>query len=241
MLSPRELSYADLPSKNWINEHLIYTHGYGLTLGVVNQVTPEGLPALLIQDIPPVSKTDLKVTQPEIYFGEIENDYIIVNSRQKEFNYPSGEQNVFASYQGKGGIPIGGFLKKALWSLRFGAFKILLSSDITPQSRILFDRSIRTRVQKLVPFLQVDQDPYLVVSGGRLYWILDAYALSSNYPYSRPIKKWEIISAIQWWPWSMPMKVRSNCTSKMIRTRSPRPTPGFSPISSNRWKPWIRT
>ena len=189
LLSPRELSYADLPSKNWINEHLIYTHGYGLTLGVVNQVTPEGLPALLIQDIPPVSKTDLKVTQPEIYFGEIENDYIIVNSRQKEFNYPSGEQNVFASYQGKGGIPIGGILKKALWSIRFGAFKILLSSDITPQSRILFDRSIRTRVQKLVPFLQVDQDPYLVVSGGRLYWILDAYALSSNYPYSRPVPK----------------------------------------------------
>ncbi len=189
MLSPRELSYADLPSKNWINEHLIYTHGYGLTLGVVNQVTPEGLPDLLIQDIPPVSKTDLKVTQPEIYFGEIENDYIIVNSRQKEFNYPSGDQNVFASYQGRGGIPIGGFLKKALWSLRFGAFKILLSSDITPQSRILFDRSIQTRVQKLVPFLQVDQDPYLVVSGGRLFWILDAYAMSSNFPYSRPVKK----------------------------------------------------
>ncbi|OGP50445.1 MAG: hypothetical protein A2Y79_05990 [Deltaproteobacteria bacterium RBG_13_43_22] len=189
LLSPRELSYADLPSKNWINEHLIYTHGYGLTLGVVNQVTQEGLPALLIQDIPPVSKTDLKVAQPEIYFSEIENDYIIVNSRQKEFNYPSGDQNVFASYQGKGGIPIGGFLKKALWSLRFGAFKILLSSDISPQSRILFDRSIRTRVQKLVPFLQVDQDPYMVVSGERLFWILDAYALSSNYPYSRPVKK----------------------------------------------------
>jgi len=189
MLSPRELSYADLPSKGWINEHLIYTHGYGLTLGVVNQVTPEGLPDLLIQDIPPVSKSNLKVTQPEIYFGEIENDYIIVNTRQKEFNYPSGEQNVFASYQGKGGIPIGGAFKKALWSFRFGALKILLSSDITPQSRILFDRSIRTRVQKLVPFLQVDQDPYLVVSGGRLYWILDAYTLSSYYPYSRPIKR----------------------------------------------------
>jgi uncharacterized protein len=189
LLSPRELSYTDLPSKGWINEHLIYTHGYGLTLGVVNQVTPEGLPALLIQDIPPVSKSNLKVTQPEIYFGEIENDYIIVNTRQKEFNYPSGEQNVFASYQGKGGIPIGDFLSKALWSMRFGAMKILLSSDITPQSRILFDRSIRTRVQKLVPFLKVDQDPYMVVSNGRLYWILDAYTQSSYYPYSRPIKK----------------------------------------------------
>ena len=189
LLSARELSYADLPSKGWINEHLIYTHGYGLTLGVVNQVTPEGLPDLLIQDIPPVSKSNLKVSQPEIYFGEIENDYIIVNTRQKEFNYPSGEQNVFASYQGKGGIPMGGGLKKAMWSLRFGAMKILLSSDITPQSRILFDRSIQTRVQKLVPFLKIDQDPYLVVSGGRLYWILDAYTQSAYFPYSRPVKQ----------------------------------------------------
>jgi uncharacterized membrane protein (UPF0182 family) len=189
LLSPRELSYADLPSKGWINEHLIYTHGYGLTLGVVNQVTPEGLPALLIQDIPPVSKSNLKVAQPEIYFGEIENEYIIVNTRQKEFNYPSGEQNVFASYQGKGGIPIGNFLSKALWSLRFGSMKILLSSDITSNSRILFDRSIRTRLQKLIPFLRIDTDPYMVVSNGRLYWILDAYTQSSHYPYSRPSKK----------------------------------------------------
>ncbi len=189
LLSPRELSYADLPSKGWINEHLVYTHGYGLTLGVVNQVTPEGLPALLIQDIPPVSKTTLQVTQPEIYFGEIENDYIIVNTRQKEFNYPSGDQNVFASYQGKGGIRMGGFLKKILWAIRFGSFKIILSSDITPESRILFTRSVFNRVQKVVPFLQVDRDPYLVVSQGKLYWIADAYTVSDNYPYSRPIRR----------------------------------------------------
>ncbi len=189
LLSPRELSYADLPSKGWINEHLVYTHGYGLTLGVVNQVTPEGLPALLIQDIPPVSKTNLQVTQPEIYFGEIENDYIIVNTRQKEFNYPLGDQNVFASYQGKGGIPMGGFLKKVLWAMRFGSFKIILSSDITPESRILFTRSVFNRVQKVVPFLQVDRDPYLVVSQGKLYWIADAYTVSDNYPYSRPIRR----------------------------------------------------
>jgi hypothetical protein len=189
LLSPRELSYADLPSKGWINEHLIYTHGYGLTLGVVNQVTPEGLPALLIQDIPPVSKTNLQVTQPEIYFGEIENDYIIVNSRQKEFNYPSGDKNVFSSYQGQGGIPIRGLLNRALWSMRFGTMKFLLSSDITPQSRILFNRSVVTRLQKLVPFLQVDRDPYMVISNGKLYWILEAYTQSSTYPYSRPIKK----------------------------------------------------
>ncbi len=189
MLSPRELSYADLPSKGWINEHLVYTHGYGLTLGVVNQVTPEGLPSLLIQDIPPVSKTNLQVTQPEIYFGEIENDYIIVNTRQKEFNYPSGDQNVFASYQGKGGIRMGGFLKKVLWATRFGSFKFILSSDITPESRVLFTRSVINRVQKIAPFLQVDRDPYMVVSQGKLYWIVDAYTLSGNYPYSRPIRR----------------------------------------------------
>ena len=189
MLSPRELSYADLPSKGWINEHLVYTHGYGLTLGVVNQVTPEGLPSLLIQDIPPVSKTNLQVTQPEIYFGEIENDYIIVNTRQKEFNYPSGDQNVFASYQGKGGIRMGGFLKKVLWAARFGSFKFILSSDITPESRVLFTRSVVNRVQKIAPFLQVDRDPYMVVSQGKLYWIVDAYTLSGNYPYSRPIRR----------------------------------------------------
>ncbi|MBI5586559.1 MAG: UPF0182 family protein [Deltaproteobacteria bacterium] len=190
MLSPRELSYADLPSKGWINEHLIYTHGYGLTLGVVNQVTREGLPDLLIQDIPPVSKTNLQVTRPEIYFGEIENDYIIVNTRQKEFNYPSGDQNVFASYQGKGGIPLGGFFNKALWALRFNSFKIILSSDIAPGSRILFARSVTNRVRKVAPFLMVDQDPYMVVTPqGRLVWIVDAYTLSSNYPYSRPIKR----------------------------------------------------
>jgi uncharacterized protein len=189
LLSPRELSYNDLPSKGWINEHLIYTHGYGLTLGVVNQATQEGLPDLIIKDIPPTSTSNLKVAQPEIYFGEVENDYIIVNTLQKEFNYPSGEQNVFASYKGQGGIPMGGGLMKALWSLRFSSLKILLSSDITPQSRILFDRSIRNRVQKLVPFLKVDTDPYLVLSGGRLFWIVDAYTTSSTYPYSRPIKK----------------------------------------------------
>ncbi|HSO72209.1 MAG TPA: UPF0182 family protein, partial [Thermodesulfobacteriota bacterium] len=190
MLSPRELSYADLPSKGWISEHLIYTHGYGLTLGVVNQVTPEGLPSLLIQDIPPVSKkTNLQVTQPEIYFGEIENDYIIVNTRQKEFNYPSGDQNVFASYQGKGGIRMGGFLNKVLWAARFGSFKFILSSDITPESRVLFTRSVINRVQKIAPFLQVDRDPYMVVSQGKLYWIVDAYTLSGNYPYSRPIRR----------------------------------------------------
>lgn len=185
MLSPRELAYEDLPSRVWLNEHLIYTHGYGLTLGVVNQVTREGLPALLIQDIPPVSKTNVKVERPEIYFGEIDNDYIFVNTRQKEFDYPSGEENVFSRYAGKAGIPIDSILDKVLWSLRFGSFKILLSTDIASGSRVLFDRAVYQRVQKLVPFLQMDRDPYMVVSNGKLYWLLDGYTASDLYPYSK--------------------------------------------------------
>lgn len=188
MLSPRELSYADLPSRVWINEHLMYTHGYGLTLGVVNQVTREGLPALLIQDIPPVSKTNLKVDRPGIYFGETDNDYILVNTRLQEFDYPSGEQNVFTRYQGKDGIQINSILDKALWAFRFNALKILLSTDVRPGSRILFDRAVRSRLEKLVPFLQVERDPYMVVSGGRLYWLVDAYTNSDLYPYSRRVK-----------------------------------------------------
>ncbi len=188
MLSPRELSYEDLPSRVWINEHLTYTHGYGLTLGVVNQVTPEGLPSLVIQDIPPVSKTNLKVNRPQIYFGERDNDYIIVNTRFEEFDYPSGEQNVFTRYEGKDGIRINSVLDKALWAFRFNALKILLSTDIKPGSRILFDRAVYARVKKLAPFLRMDHDPYMVISDGKLYWLIDGYTSSDLYPYSRRIK-----------------------------------------------------
>lgn len=188
MLSPRELSYKDLPSRVWINEHLTYTHGYGLTLGVVNQVTREGLPALIIQDIPPVSKTNLKVERPEIYFGETDNDYIFVNARLPEFDYPSGEQNVFTRYQGKDGILVNSILDKALWAFRFNALKILLSTDIQPGSRILVNRAVQRRVEKLAPFLRMDRDPYLVISGGRLYWLIDGYTTSDLYPYSRRMK-----------------------------------------------------
>lgn len=185
MLSPRELSYKDLPSRVWINEHMIYTHGFGLTLGVVNQVTREGLPALIIQDLPPASKTNLKVDRPEIYFGEIDNDYAVINTRLDEFDYPSGEQNVFTRYEGKAGISINSILDKALWAFRFNALKILLSTDITPGSRILFNRAVYSRVKKLAPFLRIDRDPYMVIVDGKLYWIIDAYTTSDRYPYAR--------------------------------------------------------
>lgn len=189
MLSARELSYEDLPSRSWINEHLIYTHGYGLTLGVVNEVTEEGLPKLLIKDIPPVSECNIKIKRPEIYFGELANEYVLVRTKAKEFDYPAGEKNVYTSYQGKTGVKVGGLFRRLLFSLRFGSSKILLSRDITLESRILFYRSVSERVQRAAPFLIFDPDPYLVVGeDGKLYWLVDAYTISDRYPYARRVK-----------------------------------------------------
>jgi uncharacterized protein len=187
MLSPRELASSSLPNRNWINEHLTFTHGFGLTLGPVNQVTPEGLPVLFIKDIPPVSNApELKVERPEIYFGELSNDRVYVKTTAKEFDYPAGEQNVFANYEGEGGVAIGSTWRQLLFSTRFGDMKLLLSNDLTSESRVLFHRNIRERLTQVAPFVTFDSDPYLVISEGRLFWIADAYTTSNRYPYSQP-------------------------------------------------------
>jgi uncharacterized protein len=188
MLSPRELSTESIPTRNWINETLTFTHGYGLTLGPVNQVTPEGLPVLLIKDIPPVSTAEkIKVSRPEIYFGQLSSNYVIVNTKSKEFDYPSGEQNVFTEYSGKSGVAIGSFFRKLAFAAHFGSLKLFLSNDITPGSKVLFKRNILERVNKVMPFLMFDNDPYMVVSDdGQLFWIYDAYTVSSRFPYSQP-------------------------------------------------------
>ncbi|MEW6602930.1 MAG: UPF0182 family protein, partial [Nitrospirota bacterium] len=185
MLSPRELSTESIPTRNWINETLSFTHGYGLTLGPVNQVTPEGLPVLLIKDIPPVSTAaNIKVSRPEIYYGKLSSKYVIVNTKSKEFDYPSGEANVFTEYSGKSGVLIDSFFKKLAFSVHYGSLKLFLSNDITGKSRILFNRNILERVSKVMPFLRFDHDPYMVVSDdGQLYWIYDAYAMSRRFPY----------------------------------------------------------
>ncbi len=190
MLSPRELSTENIPTRNWINETLTFTHGYGLTLGPVNQVTPEGLPVLLIKDIPPVStEHSIKVSRPEIYYGQLSSQYVIVNTKSKEFDYPSGEQNVFTEYSGKSGVAIDSFFRKLAFSAYFGSLKLLLSNDITRESRVLFDRNILARVNKVMPFLLFDNDPYMVLSDdGQLFWICDAYTVSSQFPYSQPIE-----------------------------------------------------
>jgi uncharacterized protein len=185
MLSARELNTASLPNRTWINERLTFTHGHGLTLGPVNQVTPEGLPVLLVQDLPPrATVPSLDITEPSIYFGELSNEYAIVRTDANEFHYPKGDDNVYAQYEGRGGVLIDSFFKKLAFAMHFRAHQIILSDDITPESRIIFDRQIRRRVSKIAPFLTYDDDPYLVTSGGRLYWIQDAYTTSARYPYA---------------------------------------------------------
>ena len=186
MLSPRELNTASLPNRTWINDHLTFTHGYGLTLGPVNQVTTEGLPVLFVGNLPLETTPDLPIEEPSLYFGELSNDYVIVRTGTQEFHYPRGEGNVFSQYDGRGGLPIGSLWRKLIFALRFGAYQILLSNDINSESRIMFLRNIRERVQKLAPFLAFDRDPYLVVADGRLYWMYDAYTTSARYPYSTP-------------------------------------------------------
>ena len=184
MLSVRELNPAALPNRTWVNERLVFTHGHGLTLGPVNQVTSEGLPVLFVRDLPPVTSVDLQITEPSIYFGELVNDYVIVRTRAQEFHYPKGEDNVYNQYAGTGGVPLGSFWRKLLFAARFRNYQILLSDDITSESRVMFDRQIRRRVSKIAPFLVLDEDPYPVVSDGRIFWIQDAYTATDRYPYS---------------------------------------------------------
>lgn len=189
MLAPRELNLDKLPdsSRNWINEKLIYTHGYGITMNPVNGFTSEGLPELYLSNMPVESTIpSLSVMQPEIYYGELTNSDVYVKTRQKEFNYPQGQSNNLTSYQGTGGITLGGMLRRTLIAADRGdLWKVPFSDDITPQSRLLMRRNILTRVQTLAPFLNWDADPYVVIGdNGHLYWILDAFTTTDSYPES---------------------------------------------------------
>ena len=186
MLSARELNSESLPNRNWINERLTFTHGYGLTLGPVNQVTPEGLPVLFIKDIPPQSGVSLQIEEPSIYYGQLSNDHVFVKTNAREFHYPRGEDNVYTTYEGTGGVPVSNFFRRLLFSIRFQSFKVLLSDDITNESRVMFHRRLSDRIARIAPFLQYDPDPYLVISNGRLLWMQDGYAVSGLYPYSSP-------------------------------------------------------
>jgi hypothetical protein len=189
MLGTRELNVEKLPepSRNWINEKLIYTHGYGITMNPVNGFTAEGLPTLILSNMPVQSTVPgLKVTRPEIYFGEMTDTDVYVKTRQQEFNYPEGEANNLTSYQGDGGIVVGGFLRRLLLAFDRGDItKLPFSDDVNAESRLLMRRNLRDRVAALAPFLTFDQDPYIVVGeDGRLSWVMDAFTTSNEYPYS---------------------------------------------------------
>ncbi|MCK5203058.1 MAG: UPF0182 family protein, partial [Desulfobacterales bacterium] len=187
MLSARELDTNQLPpqAKTWVNRHLIYTHGYGLALNTVSDVTAEGLPRLLIRDLPPVIDVDLKIGHPAIYYGEMTAHYVLVNTRAKEFDYPKGDANVYTHYKGAGGVLINSFVRRALYALEFLDPQILFTNYLGPESRIMYNRRIDRRVRAIAPFLDYDGDPYLVISGQKLYWMLDAYTTSAMYPYSQ--------------------------------------------------------
>jgi uncharacterized protein len=186
MLSARELNSNSLPNRTWVNERLTFTHGYGLTLGPVNQVTSEGLPVLYVRNLPTETTPDLPISEPSLYFGELSNDYVIVRTRTREFHYPRGDENVFTQYSGRGGLALESLGRRIMFALRFGAYQIAFNDDMTAESRILFHRNIAERVAEIAPFLTFDRDPYLVLADGRLYWMYDAYTTSDRYPYSTP-------------------------------------------------------
>ena len=177
MLSVRELNPAALPNRTWINERLVFTHGHGLTLGPVNQVTSEGLPVLFVRDLPPVSTVDLQITEPSIYFGELSNDYVIVRTARASSTIRRAKTTSTPTTTGSGGVPLDSFWRKLLFAAHFRSYQILLSDDITTESRLMFDRQIRRRVAKIAPFLMLDEDPYPVVTDGRIFWIQDAYTI----------------------------------------------------------------
>jgi uncharacterized protein len=196
MVSGREIKIDNLPpqSRTFVNQRFQYTHGYGLAMSAVNEFTSQGLPHFLIKDIPPVCEyPSLSVTQPQIYFGESTNTPVVVNSKAKEFDYPSGEENVYTNYSGTGGVQLSNFWIKFLYGWKFDGTNFLFSDYPTSQSRLMFHRQISERVKLLAPFLQFDKDPYLVLADGKLYWMIDAYTTSKYYPNSQPFSATENI------------------------------------------------
>ncbi|BAZ45966.1 hypothetical protein NIES4102_29940 [Chondrocystis sp. NIES-4102] len=199
MLAPREFDYSQVPSsaRTWVNKRLKYTHGYGLVMNPVNEVTVDGLPVLWIKNIPPLSQKDLTIEEPGIYYGELTNDYIYTGMNTPEFDYPRGDENAFTKYNGKGGVPIGNWWRRLAYAYEQRNLTILISNYFTPNSRIHYHRQISERVRHVAPFLLFDNDPYIVLVNGRLKWIIDAYTTSDRYPYSEAVayeQKTELIT-----------------------------------------------
>jgi uncharacterized membrane protein (UPF0182 family) len=189
MISAREMDVNNLPaqSQTFVNRKFKYTHGFGVVLNNVSEFTASGLPQLLVSNIPPVSKfPELTVEEPRIYYGESADEYVVANSAEEEFDYPSGDNNVYNKYSGTGGVRLDNYWQQFLFAYKFNETKLLFSGYPQADSRIMFHRSIRERAGRLAPFLQFDEDPYIVLAEGRLYWMMDAYTVSNNYPYSQP-------------------------------------------------------
>jgi uncharacterized membrane protein (UPF0182 family) len=189
LTSARELDQSQLQeqSQTWTNKHFTYTHGYGFVMSPVNEAGGGGLPVLFVSNIPPTTTTDLKITRPEIYYGELGNEFVVVKTTNPEFDYPKGDANVFTSYAGEGGVSIGSKIRRAAFAFRFNSLKLLVSKAPTNESRIMYRRTIGERVRALAPFLAYDKDPYLVVrDDGSLVWMWDAYTKTERFPYSQP-------------------------------------------------------
>lgn len=189
LLAARELSTDLLPSRaqTWLNKHLIYTHGYGVVASPVNTISKEGLPDFVLYDIPP--KGEIRIERPEIYYGEMTDDYVVVNTLQKEFDYPKGDVNLFTNYAGDGGVKLD-YMKKLLYAFRFGDVNLILSNYITDESRLMMHRDIIDRVSAIMPFLVYDDDPYVAIIDGQIYWIIDAYSMLNGFPYSAEIGRY---------------------------------------------------
>lgn len=186
-LATREIDETKI-SDSWLNRHLKYTHGYGITMSRVDKVTSSGQPDVLIGNIPPESSVeDIQIKRPEIYFGELSNEYVIVGTDEDEFDYPSGESNAYTRYEGDAGIKMN-FFNRLVFAVKEGSIKLLVSSNIDSDSKIIIHRNVMDRVKTIMPYLSYEEDPYMVTSEGKLYWMVDAYTTSSNYPYSQP---WE--------------------------------------------------
>ena len=185
MLSARELAIDRLgaQAQTWVNQRLQYTHGYGVVVSPVNEVTPEGMPNFVVKDVPPTGA--ITIDRPEIYFGEQTPSYVVVNTKAEEFDYPRGDQNVFSTYSGTGGIRMASWWRRLALAWNLGDLNMFASSYLTSDSQLLMRRGIRDRVRRLAPFLKLDRDPYIVAADGRLIWIIDAYTTSDRYPYAQ--------------------------------------------------------
>jgi uncharacterized membrane protein (UPF0182 family) len=196
MVAARELAQQNLTpqSQTFVNQRFKYTHGYGYTLAPVSDFTPEGLPNLLVKDIPPVTdQPELAVVRPELYYGELTGEPVVVNTLEPEFDYPSGESNVYTRYQGSGGVALSNFWRRFLFGWKFDGTVFFLSSYPTAESRVMYYRRVQDRVRRLAPFLVFDEDPYIAAVDGRMKWIVDAYTSSNYYPYSQAFDSHEYV------------------------------------------------